>query len=83
MRLLKYTLNKHVCLLTDVFKLIKFKLHQFELDACLPALSIQIAKFKFCQYQLRAVSSALMFAKVTHSGICKSGFSKIEGGSDM
>ena len=29
-------------------------------------LSIQIAKFKFCQYQLRAVSPNLMLTEVTH-----------------
>ena len=29
-------------------------------------LSIQIAKFKFRQYQLRAISPNLMLAKVTH-----------------
>ena len=30
-------------------------------------LSIQIAKFEFCQYQLRAILPNLMFAKITHS----------------
>ncbi len=30
------------------------------------ALSIQIAKLKFHQYELRAVSPSLMLAKVTH-----------------
>ena len=28
--------------------------------------NIQIAKFKFCQYQMRAVSPNLMFVKLTH-----------------
>ena len=37
------------------------------MSACmLMAVRIQIAKFKLCQYQLRAYSSNLMLAKVTH-----------------
>ena len=33
-------------------------------------LSIQIAKFKFCQYQLRAISPNLMLAKITCFTVC-------------
>ena len=48
-------------------KIAKFKTCQFKLSICISmALSIQIAKFKFHQYELRAVSPNLMLAKVTH-----------------
>ena len=50
-------------------KIAKFtcKTHQFKLCVCMSmVLSIQITKFKFHQYKLRAVSSNLMLAKVTH-----------------
>ena len=48
------------------------------------AVSIKIAKFKLCQYQWRAISPNLIFAKVTcytvcvplcvHVSVCVTGF---------
>ena len=37
----------------------------------LMAVRIQIANFKLCQYQQRAISPNLMLAKVTHYTVCK------------
>ena len=52
--------------LVNWVKIAKLKTCLFKLNACAPmTLSIQIAKFKFRQYQLKAVSPNLMLAKVT------------------
>ena len=40
-------------------------------------LSIQIAKFKFCQYQLRAVSPNLMLTKMIRYTVCTMAFMQI------
>ena len=50
----------------------QIKNRQFKLNACVPMmLSIQIAKFKFCQYQLRAVSPSSMLAKVIRYAVVR------------
>ena len=44
----------------------QIKTRQFKLNVCTPImLSIQITKFKFRQYQLKAISPNLMLAKIT------------------
>ena len=54
-------------------KIIKLNTHQFKLNACVPmTLRNQVAKFKFRQYHLRAVSPNLMLTKITHYNIIHS-----------
>ena len=46
-------------------KIAKLKTYQFKLDVCTPmTLSIQIAKFKSRQHQLRAISPNLILTKM-------------------
>ena len=54
--------------LGEVFNLVIWvKIAKLKLTACAPmTLSVQIAKFKFHQYQLRAILPNLMLAKLTH-----------------
>ena len=52
--------------LVNWVKIAELKTRQFKFSACMSmTLSIQIAKFKCRQYQLRAVSPNLMFTKIT------------------
>ena len=52
--------------LANWVKITKFKTRQFKLNAGVSmALSIQIAKFKFHQYELRVVSPNLMLTSIS------------------
>ena len=46
------------------------KERQYKFNACTPMMSIQIAKFKFRQNQLRDVSPNLMLIQVTRYTVC-------------
>ena len=55
----------------DLANWVKIATRQFKLNAHAPmTLSIQIAKFKFHQYQLRAASPNLMLTKITCYTVC-------------
>ena len=77
-----YTVQRETLARFLIWQLIaKLKTHQLKLNACVPmTVSIQIAKFKFQQYQLKAVSSNLMLAKVTcYTVVCNLYMKMVKG----